>query len=177
MVGDEAALASTPQIELTTLEPCQVLLVSQQDFRDWTDTLPSVSRAYRMELLRRLERRDRCAAALSRLDVQGRLAFVFLDLAERCGKLQPDGSIALPPLLTQEDVAELARASPCLVNRKLALSSPNSKFGRGPRRELLLKDTNELRQIVRRQLQPRTPSRPRVPPQRPLKRHRPSGWA
>ena len=97
-----------------------LLSLSQRDLRPWLTGRPEVAEALLQALAQRLRRANEAMADLVFSDVPGRVAKALLDLAEKFGQPQPDGSTLVAHDLTQEELAQLVGASRETVNKSLA---------------------------------------------------------
>jgi CRP-like cAMP-binding protein len=97
-----------------------LLSLSQRDLRPWLTGRPEVAEALLQALAQRLRRANEAMADLVFSDVPGRVAKALLDLADKFGQPQPDGSTLVAHDLTQEELAQLVGASRETVNKSLA---------------------------------------------------------
>ena len=97
-----------------------LLSLSQRDLRPWLTGRPEVAEALLQALAQRLRRANEAMADLVFSDVPGRVAKALLDLSEKFGQPQPDGSTLVAHDLTQEELAQLVGASRETVNKSLA---------------------------------------------------------
>lgn len=97
-----------------------LLSLSQRDLRPWLTGRPEVAESLLQALAQRLRRTNEAMADLVFSDVPGRVAKALLDLADKFGQVQPDGSTLVSHDLTQEELAQLVGASRETVNKSLA---------------------------------------------------------
>jgi CRP/FNR family cyclic AMP-dependent transcriptional regulator len=97
-----------------------LLGLGQGDLRPWLTGRPEVAEALLQALAQRLRRTNEAMADLVFSDVPGRVAKALLELSEKFGELQPDGSRLVAHDLTQEELAQLVGASRETVNKSLA---------------------------------------------------------
>src|SRR5262249_12242141 len=81
---------------------------------------PEVAEALLRALAQRLRRANEAMADLVFSDVPGRVAKALLELSEKFGQPQEDGSVLVAHDLTQEELAQLVGASRETVNKSLA---------------------------------------------------------
>jgi len=94
--------------------------LGQTGLRPWLSGRPEVAEALLQALAQRLRRTNEAMADLVFSDVPGRVAKALLELADKFGQEQPDGSILVAHDLTQEELAQLVGASRETVNKSLA---------------------------------------------------------
>ncbi len=97
-----------------------LLGLGQRDLRPWLTGRPEVAEALLQALAQRLRRTNEAMADLVFSDVPGRVAKALLELSEKFGEQQPDGSTLVAHDLTQEELAQLVGASRETVNKSLA---------------------------------------------------------
>jgi len=97
-----------------------LLGLGQGDLRPWLTGRPEVAEALLRALAQRLRRTNEAMADLVFSDVPGRVAKALLDLADKFGQPQDDGSLLVAHDLTQEELAQLVGASRETVNKSLA---------------------------------------------------------
>ena len=101
-----------------TIEPCVVWLLARADMEEFIECYPAFARALLGILVERVRAVTHLIEAMAFQDVQGRLAYRLLFLAERHGYLSPEGiEIAAP--LTQAELATMVGASRESVNKAL----------------------------------------------------------
>lgn len=94
--------------------------LSHTDLRPWTSERPKIAEQLLRVLARRLRRTNDALADMIFTDVPGRVAKNLLQMAQRFGTRQPDGSCRVTHDLTQEELAQLVGASRETVNKALA---------------------------------------------------------
>lgn len=104
----------------TAVTDTVLLGLGQGDLRPWLTGRPEVAEALLQALAQRLRRTNEAMADLVFSDVPGRVAKALLELSEKFGELQPDGSRLVAHDLTQEELAQLVGASRETVNKSLA---------------------------------------------------------
>lgn len=104
----------------TAVTDTVLLGLGQRDLRPWLTGRPEVAEALLQALAQRLRRTNEAMADLVFSDVPGRVAKALLDLADKFGVQQEDGSVQVAHDLTQEELAQLVGASRETVNKSLA---------------------------------------------------------
>lgn len=104
----------------TAVTDTVLLGLSQRDLRPWLTGRPEVAEALLQALAQRLRRTNEARADLVFSDVPGRVAKALLELSDKFGEEQPDGSRLVAHDLTQEELAQLVGASRETVNKSLA---------------------------------------------------------
>ena len=104
----------------TAVTDCVLLGLGQSDLRPWLTGRPEVAEALLRALAQRLRRANEAMADLVFSDVPGRVAKALLELSDKFGQRQNDGSILVAHDLTQEELAQLVGASRETVNKSLA---------------------------------------------------------
>jgi CRP-like cAMP-binding protein len=102
-----------------TLAPTLVWLLPRADLEEFLDRYPSVNQAMMNLLVARVRSVIRQAEAMTFQDIQGRLAYELLYLAERHGE-QAGAEIEIGIPLTQGDLATMVGATRESVNKALA---------------------------------------------------------
>ena len=117
--GELALLDNHPHSATAlTLEPCVVWLLARSDLEELLVRYPAIARALLGILVERVRAVTHLIEAMAFQDVQGRLAYRILLLAEHHGCLSPEGiEIAVP--LTQGELATMVGASRESVNKAL----------------------------------------------------------
>jgi CRP-like cAMP-binding protein len=88
--------------------------------REWMSNRPQIAEQLLRVLARRLRRTNDALADLIFTDVPGRVAKNLLQMAQRFGTREADGSLRVTHDLTQEELAQLVGASRETVNKALA---------------------------------------------------------
>lgn len=104
----------------TAVTDSVLLGLGQGDLRPWLTGRPEVAEALLQALAQRLRRTNEAMADLVFSDVPGRVAKALLELSEKFGVPEADGSILVAHDLTQEELAQLVGASRETVNKSLA---------------------------------------------------------
>ncbi|HVQ18027.1 MAG TPA: Crp/Fnr family transcriptional regulator [Actinomycetes bacterium] len=104
----------------TAVTDAILLGLGQRDLRPWLTGRPEVAEALLQALAQRLRRTNEAMAELVFSDVPGRVAKALLELSDKFGEPQPDGSLLVAHDLTQEELAQLVGASRETVNKSLA---------------------------------------------------------
>jgi len=104
----------------TAVTDTVLLGLGQGDLRPWLTGRPEVAEALLRALARRLRRTNEAMADLVFSDVPGRVAKALLELSDKFGEEQTDGSRRVAHDLTQEELAQLVGASRETVNKSLA---------------------------------------------------------
>jgi CRP/FNR family transcriptional regulator, cyclic AMP receptor protein len=94
--------------------------LGHHELEPWLTSRPEVAWALLRALARRLRRTNEAMADLVFSDVPGRVAKALLDLSNKFGEEQDDGSIHVVHDMTQEELAQLVGASRETVNKALA---------------------------------------------------------
>lgn len=120
LVGELAIFDSQPRgATAVALVDCTLATLGENGFRGWLGEYPAVA----VELLRalavRLRQTNEAMADLVFTDVPGRIAKTLLNLADRFGEPDGDGT-RVSHDLTQEELAQLVGASRETVNKALA---------------------------------------------------------
>jgi CRP/FNR family cyclic AMP-dependent transcriptional regulator len=102
------------------LTDASLLGVGHLDLEPWLTGRPEVAASLLGALARRLRRTNEAMADLVFSDVPGRVAKALLELAQKFGEPNPDGSTHVVHDLTQEELAQLVGASRETVNKALA---------------------------------------------------------
>jgi CRP/FNR family cyclic AMP-dependent transcriptional regulator len=103
---------------VTAMEDVVLYSVRRQDFLEVLETMPAVSMAMIRELARRLRYSDWQIQNLCTRNAQGRIAASLVHLAQETGKMQR-GSVIIPKLPYQKDLANIAGTSRETVSRTL----------------------------------------------------------
>ncbi len=104
----------------TAVTDSVLLGLGQSDLRPWLTGRPEVAEELLRALAQRLRRTNEAMADLVFSDVPGRVAKALLELSEKFGQPQADGSRLVAHDLTQEELAQLVGASRETVNKSLA---------------------------------------------------------
>jgi len=94
--------------------------LSHSALRPWTSERPKIAEQLLRVLARRLRRTNDALSDMIFTDVPGRVAKNLLQMANRFGTREPDGSLRVTHDLTQEELAQLVGASRETVNKALA---------------------------------------------------------
>lgn len=125
VLGELALLDNKPHSATAlTLDPCVVWLLARTDFEELLERYPEISRALVEILVGRVRAVTHLIEAMAFQDVQGRLAYRILFLAEHHGCVCPSGiEITVP--LTQAELATMVGASRESVNKALMVLRSN----------------------------------------------------
>ena len=94
--GEMALLDDEPRsATVVALEPLEVLTIYRNDFLEILKDNFSITRKVLSELSRRVRRMSMRIESLATMDVYGRLARFFLDLAQQQGKVVENGYVAV----------------------------------------------------------------------------------
>lgn len=104
---------------VTTIEKTTALWIGREDFRRRLTSDPALSLNLMRILAGRLRLANAQIQALSRTEVEGRVAWQLLALAERYGVPDGEGGVHIPLRLTQTDLANIIGASRERVNQVL----------------------------------------------------------
>jgi CRP-like cAMP-binding protein len=102
-----------------TLSPTVVWLLPKSDLKEFLDRFPGILHAFIHILVARVRLTTRHVEAMTFQDVQGRLAFMLLNLAKRHGQ-QTEDEIRIDIPLTQVDLATIVGATRESVNKALS---------------------------------------------------------
>jgi CRP-like cAMP-binding protein len=127
----------------TALTPAHLMGLGHDDLMPWLRGRPEVARSLLRALAQRLRRTNEAMADLVFSDVPGRVAKALLDLANKFGTRQVDGSVLVTHDLTQEELAQLVGASRETVNKALA-DFQNRGWLRLEQRSVVLVDMDRL---------------------------------
>lgn len=103
----------------TAVASSDLLALEHRDLMTFLDTNVELAKHMLKALAQRLRKTNSALADLVFSDVPGRVAKALLDLAERFGRMTPDG-VFVQHDLTQEELAQLVGASRETVNKSLA---------------------------------------------------------
>jgi len=113
--GEMALLDEGPRsASVATLEPCQLLVVPKEDFREFVERNPAFAFSLIGKLIARVRSLTDNVKSLALMDVYGRLARLLLELAE-----EHDGVLTIGERLTQQEIASRIGASREMVSRIL----------------------------------------------------------
>ena len=94
-----------------TIEPCELLSVSNRDFKKYILKNAEMAMTMMRGLVRRLREADRKIGSLAMFDVYGRVARLLLDMSENV-----DGRKTITNRLTKQDIAKMVGASREMVS-------------------------------------------------------------
>ncbi len=145
LIGEMAVIdGETRSASVVAVEPAQVVVVSAEAFRTFVATHPQVVGALVSSITRRLRESDRRRSDLGAYPTGIRLARHLLELAERHGDRQPDGSVVITLRVTHRDLAAAIGSSRESVGRDLkAFRSDGLIVNRG--RTIVVPDVVTLR--------------------------------
>lgn len=113
--GEMALLDEGPRsASVATLEPCQLLVVPKEDFREFVEGNPAFAFSLIAKLVARVRALTDNVKSLALMDVYGRLARLLLELAE-----EREGVLVIGERLTQQEIASRIGASREMVSRIL----------------------------------------------------------
>jgi CRP/FNR family cyclic AMP-dependent transcriptional regulator len=112
--GEMALDAGPRSASVVTLEPCQLLVVPKEDFREFVERNPAFASSLIGKLIARVRVLTDNVKSLALMDVYGRLARLLLELAE-----ERDGVLMIGERLTQQEIASRIGASREMVSRIL----------------------------------------------------------
>jgi CRP-like cAMP-binding protein len=117
-VGEMAVVEDAPRSATATTETdCELLVLDRDDFRHCL----SKSHQLALNLIHLLTSRLREAAAMlearQRLDVNGRLCRMLLEMAETAGEALPDGAVRIGTSMDQTEIAARIGSTRETVNR------------------------------------------------------------
>ncbi len=103
---------STRAASVITLEPCELLVLSKQDFRKCLSENFDMAMTMMRCLVQRLREADRQIGSLALMDVYGRVARLLLDMSETI-----DGQRVVTRKIVKQDIANMIGASREMVSR------------------------------------------------------------
>lgn len=112
--GELALDAGPRSASVITLEPCQLLVVPKDAFRDFVESNPPFAFSLIGKLISRVRSLTDDVKSLALMDVYGRVARLLLELAE-----ERDGVLMIAERLTQQEIANRIGASREMVSRIL----------------------------------------------------------
>lgn len=112
---DEGAKRSA---DVVTLEPSEVLVLYRDDFIHYAQKNPRMLLNMARVLARRLRETDEKLSSLVFLDVTGRVARYFLEVAREEGRREP-GGVLIPRTLKIEELAQFLGCSRETISRAL----------------------------------------------------------
>lgn len=101
-----------------TIEDTECFIIRGSALVDYMKNHPSMAFSFLSHLSRRLREADRKIGGLALLDVCGRIAHTFLEIANTGGNIQKNGIVAIERL-THEDLAAMIGSSREVVSRAL----------------------------------------------------------
>jgi CRP/FNR family transcriptional regulator, cyclic AMP receptor protein len=118
--GELALLDDSPRSATAeAIEPTDTLTLHREAFMNFIDNNPGFAHHVLKTMARRIRHLNSQLSDIFFLDLPGRLARTLLDLAEKHGRLQSDGSIHIDLALTQTDLAEMTGATRVSINKAL----------------------------------------------------------
>lgn len=124
--GELALLDKQPHSATAlTIEPCVVWLLARSDIEEFLLSYPQITHALLEILVERVRNVTHLLEAMAFQDVQGRLAYRILFLAEHHGSRCPEGTEIVVPL-TQAELATMVGASRESVNKALMVLRSNA---------------------------------------------------
>lgn len=112
--GEMALDAGPRSASVITLEPCQLLIVPKDDFRQFVENNPAFAFSLIGKLIARVRALTENVKSLALMDVYGRVARLLLELAE-----ERDSVLVIAERLTQQEIANRVGASREMVSRIL----------------------------------------------------------
>ena len=111
--GEMGILDDQPRsASVATLEPCELLRLSKAGFINCLKENSEVAMLVIRNLVRRLREADRKIESLALIDVSGRVARLFMDMAEEI-----DGRLVVPRAPPKQEIARMVGASREMVSR------------------------------------------------------------
>lgn len=141
----EAADHACHSATVITKEPARFLWLSAEQFATAQNEIPQITRNLVTILAGRLRRMSIKAQALATLDVVGILACQLLLFAADQGVALDDGSIRLPLMLTQTDLAALVGYSRERVNRAMTELRRLGLVTEEKKHQLVIQDSEGLK--------------------------------
>lgn len=150
ILGELAALdGGRCSATVTAIDDVRVIALTSAEFHDFLRAQPDAGIVLLRLLVHRLRDADRKRVEFAALDTPGRVAARIVELADRFGQPQPDGSIAITLTLSQEELATWVGSS-----REATVKALAQLRGLGlvetARRRILVHDLPALRQRSRR---------------------------
>lgn len=119
--GDMALLDGLPRsASALAKEDCVTYTLARPDFQGQLSQSPEMAIALLQSLSARLRKQMHYAETLAFFDVQARVRHTLLDLAQRYGVKEKDGSVLIDVDVTQGELATMVGATRERVNRALA---------------------------------------------------------
>ena len=147
LIGELSVLEGAPRsATVTAVEPVEALAVSGQLFRQFLSEHPAAAMGLLLALLPRLREADRQRMDLAANDVTGRVASRLVDLAERFGEPDGDGTRIMLSL-SQEELASWTGASREAVAKALR-ALREAQWVTTERRHVTVMDADALRRIA-----------------------------
>lgn len=113
LFGEMEAIDDRPAaVTVTTVEPCDLVVIGKEDFRHCMAENFDVSRYIMRSLVRRMRQADSKIASLAGLDVHDRVASLLHDLSEH-----REGRRIVPRRISRADIARMVGASREMVSR------------------------------------------------------------
>jgi len=111
--GEMGILDDQPRsASVATLEPCELLRLSKAGFMTCLKENSEVAMLVIRNLVKRLREADRKIESLALIDVSGRVARLFMDMAEEI-----DGRLVVPRAPPKQEIARMVGASREMVSR------------------------------------------------------------
>jgi CRP/FNR family transcriptional regulator, cyclic AMP receptor protein len=145
VVGEMSAADSQDRwASVAALGDARVLWLDGEAFRRLVEEEPSVRSALIELLSRRVRSTDARVEALATLDVEGRVAWMLLNLAKGHGEPKAGGGTRISIPLTQGDVAAMTGASRVRVNQVLSKFRRHGWVTLDGRRRISVRDESAL---------------------------------
>lgn len=120
VIGEIGLIDTQPRsATATALKPCSLAYLQSRDFRHVADANPGIYLHMLQILCNRVRTSTDAAAMQTTLPLHGRLAHVFLRLAEGFGEPLEGGRTLIRHKCTQEDLARMAGSARENVNRQI----------------------------------------------------------
>ncbi len=150
ILGELAALdQGRCSATVTALDDVRVIALTPAEFHDFLRAQPEAAIVLLRMLVHRLRDADRKRVEFAALDTPGRVAARIVELADRFGQAQPDGSIAITLTLSQEELATWVGSSREATVKALA-QLRTLGWVETARRRILVHDLPALRLRARR---------------------------
>lgn len=145
LLGELSAIDTFPRsATASAVGPVEIRVVTGEEFREFLRTHPGASLTFLRSLSGRLRDSDRRRVEFVALDSIGRVASQLVDLAERYGTDQPDGSVRVDLPVSQDELAGMTGASREAVTKALQLLRRKGWVRTG-RRTVTVTDMDALR--------------------------------
>jgi CRP-like cAMP-binding protein len=149
LLGELAAIDGQPRsATVAAVEPISALVVPFGEFAAFLQGNGRVAFLLTRLIAGRLRDADRKRIEFGAYDTTGRLAARLVELAERYGETEPDGSVRISLPLSQDEIAGWIGASREAVSKSMAALRSRGLIETG-RRTVVIRDLPKLRERAR----------------------------